>query len=161
MNFLKSPAPWVAVGIAMLAMIPHLMWLKDVDFAPLIYAGDVYGHFTRARIAMQAVGYVEHNLALLALPVLIAALAMTGLSLRRPSATLARIWSAGANSGVNATQALNVWLIQIIVAVGPPLGGLIFSVKIAAAEGRPVPDRGDLARAHLGHACRLAHHRPL
>jgi 4-amino-4-deoxy-L-arabinose transferase-like glycosyltransferase len=135
MNFLRSPAPWVAIGVAILAMIPHLMWLKDVDFVPLIYAGDVYGHFTRARIAMQAVGYVEHNLALLALPVLIAALALTGISLRRPQATLARIWTAGANPGVNAMQALNIWLIQIIVAVGPPLGGLIFSVYMKTDWG--------------------------
>ena len=132
-DFLKSPAPWVAIVVAILAMIPHLMWLKDVDFAPLIYAGDVYGHFTRAETAMLVLGYVGHNLGLLALPVLIAALASTGL--RRPSAALARIWSAGANSGVNATQALNVWLIQIIVAVGPPLGGLIFSIYMKTDWG--------------------------
>src|SRR5579871_4519229 len=68
-NFLRSPAPWIAMAVGTLAMIPHLMWLKADDFAPLIYAGDVYGHFTRAETAMLALGYVEHNLALLALPV--------------------------------------------------------------------------------------------
>ena len=72
----------------------------------------------------------------------IAAVALTGISLRRPSATLARIWSLGANSGVTAPQALNVWLIQIIVAVGPPLGAegprLQPLAVEGAARGRPV-----------------------
>ena len=127
MKLLRSPAPWVAMVVAALAMIPHLMWLKDADFAPLIYAGDVYGHFTRMQTAMLVLGYVEHCVGLLMLPVLIAVLALVGIAFRKPSAAWHRIWSSGANPGVNTTQALNIWLIQIIVAVGPPLGGLIFS----------------------------------
>jgi 4-amino-4-deoxy-L-arabinose transferase-like glycosyltransferase len=135
MNFLRSPAPWVAIGVAILAMIPHLIWLKDVDFVPLTYAGDVYGNRTHAETAMLVLGYVEHNLALLVLPVLIAALALIGISLRRPQLALARIWSPGPNPGVNRSQALNVWLIQIIVAVGPPLGALAFSVYMKTDWG--------------------------
>jgi 4-amino-4-deoxy-L-arabinose transferase-like glycosyltransferase len=135
LKFLRSPAPWVAIVVASVAMIPHLMWLKEVDFVPLTYAGDVYGHFTRAQTAMLVLGYVEHNLGLLALPVLIAALAVVGISLRRPSAALARIWSPEANASVKATQSLNVWIIQIVVAVGPPLGGLIFSVYMKTDWG--------------------------
>ncbi len=134
-EFLRSPAPWVAMVVAVVAMIPHLLWLKDVNFVPLTYAGDVYGHPTRAQSAMLVLGYVEHNLGLLALPVLMAALALLGISLRQPQATLARVWSSGANTGVKAMQALNVWLIQIIVAVGPPLGGLIFSVYMKTDWG--------------------------
>ena len=42
LKFLRSPAPWVAIATLVVAMIPHLSWLKDVDFAPLTYAGDVY-----------------------------------------------------------------------------------------------------------------------
>ncbi|MGA8898154.1 glycosyltransferase family 39 protein [Bradyrhizobium sp.] len=135
MKLLRSPAPWVAIVVAIVAMIPHLLWLKGVDFAPLIYADDVYGHRTRAESAMLVLGYVEHNLGLLALPVLIASLALVGISLRRPSTTLARVWSPGANSGVNLSQALNVWIIQIVVAVGPPLGGLILSVYMKTDWG--------------------------
>jgi 4-amino-4-deoxy-L-arabinose transferase-like glycosyltransferase len=133
--FLRSPAPWAAMVAAALAMIPHLMWLKDVDFVPLIYAGDVYGHFTRAETAVLVFGYIEHNIGLLVLPVLIAVLALTGISLRRPSAIWRRIWSPGGNSGVNTAQAINVWVVQIIVAVGPPLGGLIFSVYMKTDWG--------------------------
>src|ERR1700722_2472086 len=101
LKFLRSPAPWVAIVAAVVAMIPHLLWLKDVDFAPLIYAGDVYGNRTRAESAMLVLGYVEHNLGLLVLPVVLAGLAIAGTGLaRRPAATLARTWSRGANAGV-------------------------------------------------------------
>ena len=136
LNFLRSPAPWVAIAAAVVAMIPHLLWLKEVDFAPLIYAGDVYGCRTRAESAMLVLGYIEHNLGLLVLPVVIAGLAIAGTGLlRRPKVALARIWSPGANAGVNLSQALNVWIIQIVVAVGPPLGGLILSVYMKTDWG--------------------------
>ena len=42
MKFLRSPAPWVAIATFAVAMIPHLIWLKEVDFVPFTYAGDVY-----------------------------------------------------------------------------------------------------------------------
>ncbi len=134
-RFLRSPAPWVAIVIAIVAMIPHAMWLAGVDFAPLIYAGDVYGHFTRTTTAMTVLGYVEHNLGLLVLPVLIAGLALVGPNLRRPFTALASCWTPGANPGVNLPQAINVWVIQSIVAIGPPVGGLIFSVYMKTDWG--------------------------
>src|ERR1019366_6611397 len=133
LKFLRSPAPWVAIAVATLAMIPHLMWLKEVDFVPLTYAGDVYGLSSRAQSAQLVLGYIGHNLALLAVPVTLAALAWT--SLVRPSAALARIWSRGANAAVNRSQALNIWIIQIVVAVGPPLGGLFFTVYMKTDWG--------------------------
>src|SRR6202790_2421927 len=139
--FLRSPAPWVAIAVAIAAMIPHLMWLKEVDFVPLTYAGDVYGLSSRAQSAALVLVYVSHNLALLAAPVLLAGLALGWTALaRRPSAVsartwLARIWSHGPNAGVNSSQALNIWIIQIVVAVGPPLGGLIFTIYMKTDWG--------------------------
>src|SRR5882762_11138613 len=67
--FLRSPAPWVAIATLVVAMIPHLIWLTDVDFVPLTYAGDVYSLSSRAQSAQLVLGYVGHNVALLALPV--------------------------------------------------------------------------------------------
>src|SRR6202047_838160 len=141
LQFLRAPAPWVAIAVAIAAMIPHLMWLKEVDFVPLHYAGDVYWMSSRAQSAALVLGYVSHNLALLAAPVLLAGLALGWTALaRRPSAVsartwLARIWSHGPNAGVNSSQALNIWIIQIVVAVGPPLGGLIFTVYMKTDWG--------------------------
>ena len=130
LEFLRSPAPWVAIATLAVAMIPHLIWLKQVDFVPLTYAGDVYGLSSRAQSAQLVLGYVGHNLALLAVPVALAALA---LSFPRPR--LSRIWSPGANPGVNVSHALNIWIIQIIVAIGPPLGGLIFTIYMKTDWG--------------------------
>src|SRR6516164_7357608 len=75
LKFLRSPAPWVAMAVAVVALIPHLIWLKDVDFVPLT------------------------------------------------------------NAGVNASQALNIWIIQLVVAIGPPLGALVFKVYMKTDWG--------------------------
>src|SRR6202035_3606151 len=109
---------------------PHLIWLRSVDFVPLTYAGDVYGLSSRAQSAQLVLGYVDHNLALLLVPVVLAAIALAW-----PPRWLAHAWSAGANTGVNLSQALNVWIIQAIVAIGPPLGGLIFTVYMKTDWG--------------------------
>ncbi len=139
--FLRSPAPWVAIATLVVAMIPHLVWLKEVDFVPLTYAGDTYGLSSRAQSIQLALGYIGHNLALLAVPVALAAVALawtprwwTKLA-RQPSALFTRSWSRGANTSVNASQALNVWIIQIVVAVGPPVGGMIFAVYMKTDWG--------------------------
>ena len=36
---------------------------------------------------------------------------------------------------MNPSQALNIWIIQIVVAIGPPLGGLIFTVYMKTDWG--------------------------
>ena len=132
--FLRSPAPWVAIATLVVAMIPHLIWLTDVDFVPLTYAGDVYSLSSRAQSAQLVVGYVGHNVALLALPAALAALALAW-----PPRWVTRAWSGGGNlevyPGVNRRQALNVWIIQAIVAIGPPLGGLAFTVYMKTDWG--------------------------
>ena len=54
---------------------------------------------------------------------------------RHPSLLFTRPWSRGANPGVNISQAINIWIIQIVVAIGPPLGALIFSIYIKTDWG--------------------------
>jgi 4-amino-4-deoxy-L-arabinose transferase-like glycosyltransferase len=140
-KFLRSPAPWVAIATLVLAMIPHLVWLKEVDFAPLTYAGDVYGLSSRAQAVQLVLGYISHNLALLAAPVVLAAMALAWRPRwwtkprRQPSPLFAHAWSRGARTGVKVSQALNNWLIQAIVAFGPPLGGLVFTVYMKTDWG--------------------------
>jgi 4-amino-4-deoxy-L-arabinose transferase-like glycosyltransferase len=131
--FLRSPAPWVAIVTLLVAMLPHLWWLREVDFLPLTYAGDTYALASRAQSIQLVLGYIGHNLALLALPVALAALTMAWFPERR--ATLARAWFPEATLAVNLSQALNVWVIQIVVAIGPPLGALIFIVYLKTDWG--------------------------
>jgi 4-amino-4-deoxy-L-arabinose transferase-like glycosyltransferase len=136
MLLLRSPAPWVAIAVTALAMTPHLWWLREVDFVPLTYAGDVYGLESRAQNVQLVLGYIGHNLGLLLLPIVLAAVALCWPARwRRPLVVAARTWSCGANQGVNLPQALNVWIIQIIVAAGPPLGALIFTVYMKTDWG--------------------------
>src|ERR1700730_7438559 len=113
--FLRSPAPWVAIATLAVAMIPHFIWLVQVNFVPFTYAGDSYSISDRALIDDVALGYIGHNLALLALPVALAAVA---LAWPAQGGKPFRFWSRGASSGVRISQAINVWIIQIVVAIG-------------------------------------------
>jgi 4-amino-4-deoxy-L-arabinose transferase-like glycosyltransferase len=135
LQFLRSPAPWVAISVLVVAMIPHVIWLMQVNFAPLTYAGESYSLTDRSLIDGLALGYVGHNLALLALPVALAAVALLWPSRWRQRFA---VWSRGANSGVNHSQALNIWLIQAVVAIGPPLGAVLFRIYIKTDWGIPL-----------------------
>src|SRR6266478_6163995 len=66
---------------------------------------------------------------------MIGAIGLAALVLAWPPRWLFRVWSGGVNPGVNRSQALNIWMIQIIVAIGPPLGGLAFSVYMKTDWG--------------------------
>jgi 4-amino-4-deoxy-L-arabinose transferase-like glycosyltransferase len=140
-RFLASPAPWLAIVTMVAAMIPHIVWLADAHFVPLTYAGDTYSLADSAQVHQLVAGYVLHNLGLLALPVALAALAMAlvppwgKLLLRAPTRIVTRAWARGGNAGVNVSQAVNVWIIQVIVAVGPPLGALVFSIYMKTDWG--------------------------
>jgi 4-amino-4-deoxy-L-arabinose transferase-like glycosyltransferase len=139
--FLRSPAPWVAIATLVAAMLPHLWWLKEVDFAPLTYADDVYSLTSRAQCLQLVIGYIGHNLALLALPVALAVLVLAwaprrwAARARKPLALLTQAWSRGPNTGVNVPQALNIWIIQAVVAIGPPLGALAFIIYLKTDWG--------------------------
>jgi len=136
LRFLASPAPWVAIATLVAAMIPHLVWLKQVDFVPFTYAGDVYSDLTPATAVYLVIGYIGHNLALLAIPVVLALVALSmGRRWWSPVAVAARTWARGPNPGVNISQAINVWVVQIIVAIGPPLGALIFVIYLKTDWG--------------------------
>jgi 4-amino-4-deoxy-L-arabinose transferase-like glycosyltransferase len=134
--FLRSPAPWAAIATLAVAMIPHLLWLREVDFIPLTYAGDVYGLQSRAQNIQLVLGYIGHNLGLLAVPVALAALALCWPAQWRTLLRFGtRAGSPGPNASVNLPQALNIWIIQAVVAIGPPLGALIFTVYMKTDWG--------------------------
>jgi 4-amino-4-deoxy-L-arabinose transferase-like glycosyltransferase len=130
LKFLSSPAPWVAIATLLVAMIPHLVWLWQVDFAPLTYATDVYALTSRTQCLRLVIGYLGHSLALLMVPLWFAALALAW-----PPALAGLLRPRGAAAGVNLPQALNVWIIQLVVAVGPPLGALAFTVYLKTDWG--------------------------
>ena len=116
-------------------MLPQLMWLKQVDFVPLTYAGDTFSLTDRAQIDDLALGYVLHNLALLALPVVLGAIALGW----RPFA-LDAVSGPGARRQCERepVPGAQFWIIQAVVAIGPPLGAVIFHVYIKTDWGIPL-----------------------
>lgn len=130
--FLRSPAPWVAIATLAVAMIPHVIWLVQVNFVPFAYAGDTYSITNRATINELVLGYLGHNLALLALP---AALALLALAWPARGWRPFPLWSPGPNPGVRFSQAINVWIIQAVVAIGPPIGAVIFEIYLKTDWG--------------------------
>jgi 4-amino-4-deoxy-L-arabinose transferase-like glycosyltransferase len=141
MRFLRSPAPWLAIVTMAALMLPHFNWARQSDYAPFRYAGDTYAISSHWQSLQLVWGYVGHNVALLLLPLALAAAVLAWgprwwarLS-RDPRGFVAQPWSLRDNHAVNRTQALNIWLIQGIVAVGPPLGAFAFNVYIKTDWG--------------------------
>ncbi len=141
MLFLRSPAPWVAIATLAVAMVPHFIWLKQVNFLPFTYAGDTYSISSHIQSLKLVLGFIGHNVALLALPLVVAAVALAWnprgwMLLRRdPRAFFARPWSRDAISDVRTHQARNIWIVQAIVAIGPLIGALAFSIYLKTDWG--------------------------
>jgi 4-amino-4-deoxy-L-arabinose transferase-like glycosyltransferase len=140
MLLLRSPAPWVAIATLVVAMVPHFIWLKQVNFLPFTYASDTYSISSHIQSLESVLGYIGHNIALLALPLLVVAVALAWsprgwMLLHDPRAFVARCWLREANSDVRIHQAWNIWFVQAIVALGPPIGALIFSIYLKTDWG--------------------------
>lgn len=141
MRFLRSPAPWLAIVTMTALMLPHFNWARQSDYAPFRYAGDTYAISSHWQSLQLVWGYVGHNVALLLLPLALAAAVLAwgprwwARLARDLRGFVARPWSLRDNRAVNRTQALNIWLIQGIVAVGPPLGAFAFNVYIKTDWG--------------------------
>jgi 4-amino-4-deoxy-L-arabinose transferase-like glycosyltransferase len=139
--FLRSPAPWIAIATLAVVMLPHFIWLMQVDFLPLTYASETYSLTGRVESAKLVLGYIGHNVALLALPLTVTALALAWgppghrLLRRDPLAFVAGAWSHDTNVNVRTQQAWNIWIVQIIVAIGPPIGALAFSIYLKTDWG--------------------------
>jgi 4-amino-4-deoxy-L-arabinose transferase-like glycosyltransferase len=94
-RFFASPAPWVALLVFCLVLSPHLVWLVQHDFPPLRWAGKQLGTETELKDAFRM---IVHQTGLVAIPVLVAALALlpwrTRLAVRTPGATLVLVIAA-------------------------------------------------------------------
>lgn len=145
-RFWRSPAPWVAFAACFVAMLPHLWWLKQSDFMPLVYADDVYSGRTFGVTLQLSSLYLAHNIGLLLVPVGLAAVALAwklqwwksirsrGV-VREFIASAKRPWMRGPNSGVYLSQAKHIWLIQIIVGLVPPVAAVALGIYIKTDWG--------------------------
>ncbi|MCO5130538.1 MAG: glycosyltransferase family 39 protein [Xanthobacteraceae bacterium] len=142
--FLRSPAPWVAIAAMLAALTPHLAWLWRNDFEPLTYAGGAYEISSRLESLRLAGNYLGHSVAMLLPPVAIGALALIfppwrSLALVRNFPKMARLnWSRAPNPAVRIPRAIQIWIIQGVIAIGPPLGGVAFAVYMKTDWGIPL-----------------------
>ncbi|MDR3467654.1 MAG: glycosyltransferase family 39 protein [Xanthobacteraceae bacterium] len=132
-RFLRSPAPWVALVVLVVGMLPHVWWLVQVDFAPFAYADDVYVMPSRLSSAALAATYVGHYAALLAVPLLAAAAALAGPRRKR-------FWRDPATNPapIARGRARSVWLMQAVLAAGPPLAAVALAVHLKTDWGIPL-----------------------
>lgn len=122
--FWFSRAPWIALLTATVLLVPHLLWLKQVSYAPLIYAGDVYAMVGHADVAKSVAAYSIHNVAMAAVPVVFILAVTFGESFH--------------SCCYSRNEGLSLALIQAVVALGPPAGALIFAIVMKADWGIPL-----------------------
>jgi len=127
-------------------MLPHLWWLKQSDFMPLVYADDVYSGRTFGVALQLSLLYLAHNIGLLLVPVGLAAVALAwklqwwksirsrGV-VREFVASAKRPWMRGPNPGVYLSQAKHIWIIQIIVGLVPAVAAVVLGIYIKTDWG--------------------------
>jgi len=69
-RFLRSPAPWAAVVVYPLALTPHVLWLTKWNFPTLQWASSLA---EQPGSPWQALDYLGHHFALIAIPVVVGA----------------------------------------------------------------------------------------
>jgi 4-amino-4-deoxy-L-arabinose transferase-like glycosyltransferase len=137
--FLRSPAPWVAIGVMLIAVIPHLLWLAGVDFMSITYARDIYEVHNRAEALSSALDYAGHTFALLLLPIVLGAITLFGRESRASAPARAAVGrERDVSPEVDHQQAIHIWIIQFVLIVGPPLGAVALAVKMKSDWGIPI-----------------------
>ena len=68
-TYFRSRAPWITGVIFVFALVPHINWLTEHDFAPFRYALGVHGDISLSAAALNAIKYLVGCLLYVALPV--------------------------------------------------------------------------------------------
>ena len=117
------------VGLALLAfcaiLLPHVLWLVDVNFAPFRYAGDSLDSGGRLEALKDTMSFVGNQLARLS-PMLLGWLAWKWWERRRPTTR------PGSGNGGNWAKQLTPWDRSFLIWVGlaPSLATLLVSVLL-------------------------------
>lgn len=69
--YFRSAAPWITVGVSILALSPHFVWLVQHDYSPIFYAAGVHEARTVGKSLSDTVGYLGGAAGYAAAPVLI------------------------------------------------------------------------------------------
>ncbi|MDO8878126.1 MAG: glycosyltransferase family 39 protein, partial [Pseudolabrys sp.] len=114
--YFKSAAPWVTVIFGLAALLPHLAWLRDNDFAPFTYAMAIHGDKAFIGTVTAVLGYLAGSFGYVALPVILVLIAA-----RPDRATLAdMMWPADTERRLAAAA---FWAPFLLPAIGGLLSG--------------------------------------
>ena len=111
--YFRSAAPYITIGVGLLALVPHLAWLVAYDFSPFVFALDAHGRKSFAKAVIGALNYLAGSAAYVALPV-----ALT-FWLFRPSAASLRdaLWPVGAQRRLAAMAFWATLVLSLPVAL--------------------------------------------
>ena len=123
MRFLRSPAPWVAVLVYCVALIPHVLWLIKWNFPTLQWASSLAGE---PGSVLHTLDYLGHHVALLAIP------AGVGAALLWP-------WRKALNAAAAKNpDAFLVIVISTVLVLTPPLTALVLGSYLRLDWGNPL-----------------------
>lgn len=133
-RFFRSAAPYAAVAVFSIGIIPHLLWLGQTNYASITCAeGHVYG--TRLEAALRAGRFVLHHAAWL-LPVAAAFL----LSFGRAGLTFSLDTAAIGQGSIR-----HVWSVMAALVVVPPTIAVLAGVQVRVDWGIPLYTLAPLA----------------
>jgi 4-amino-4-deoxy-L-arabinose transferase-like glycosyltransferase len=121
--YFKSPAPWITVIVGLVVLSPHLVWLKQHDFAPFTYAMGIHGDKPFVGTVVAALGYLGGSVAYIAVPLIAVAIIILRSSPRKrgPSASMVDVvWPADTERRL---AALAFWGPFLLPVVGALLSG--------------------------------------
>ena len=119
--FFSSGAPYVVAAVFVLLVSPHLLWLVKWDFAPFHWLGSHVGGETALS---QMLAYLRQNVAMISLPLLVAAIAMFPWRQKPP-----QIGSQIGNDG------LAVILVAVVLVVVPLVGAMAIDLRLKPQWG--------------------------
>ncbi len=122
-RFLRSPAPWVAAIVYLIALTPHLLWLIKWNYPTLHWASSLA---EQPGSALHTLEYLGHHFALIAIPVVAGAALLW--PWRRAVAAFAR----------REPDAVLVVVISTVLVFTPPVAALVMGSYLRLDWGNPL-----------------------
>jgi len=123
MRFLRSPTPWMAAIVYLVALTPHVLWLIKWNYPTLQWASSLAEQPGSVR---HTLNYLGHHFALLAIPIVVGAALLW--PWRRPLKAAAAKYP----------DAFLVLVISTVLVVTPPVVALILGSYLRLDWGNPL-----------------------
>jgi 4-amino-4-deoxy-L-arabinose transferase-like glycosyltransferase len=123
MRFLRSPVPYFAAVVFLLALTPHVLWLIKWNFPTLQWASSLA---EQPGSPLQTLDYLGHHVALVAIPILAGALLLWP-------------WRKPLNAAaVRNPDAFLVLIVSAVLVLMPPLAALALGSYLRLDWGNPL-----------------------